>query len=582
MGETGPPVGGGFLQLPAENGASRPETIFTPEQFTPEARQLAKAVEDFVRKEVVPVNDRLENHEPGLMQGLLKQAGDLGILGMALPEIFGGLDLPKSQVALLTETMGIHPSFAISAGVHSGVATLPIVFFGTEEQKTNYLPKLASGEWIGAFALSEANSGSDALSAQTTARISAIGSHYILNGTKMWITNGGFADLLTVFARLEGEGFSALLVERNMPGVSASREEEKLGLRGSSTTRIVLDNVAVPVANVLGEIGKGHRPALYALNLGRLAIAATALGMCKENLKIATLYAKERRQFGKPIAEFGLIRQKLAEMAIRTFVLESMLYRTAGYLDARFGAIVPAAASAQDAYRAAAEEYSIECAILKVFGTEALDFVVDETLQIHGGYGFSEEFTVAQAYRDARVFRIFEGTNEINQLAIADQILRRRKSGRLNMPTDMAEDDPIATSWPAEPTRPGSLYRLESSVKASLRVVRIDFQLAHMLQVDDEQEYKALFADAVAAVYALQSSWLRCRQTGAGLAMTAAVGAYSCEAGLEISALSATLFAFGPGLGSMPFPSFPTLPVDLVECRRVVANAVLGKDGYPF
>ena len=285
---------------------------------------MAKTVEDFLRKEVLPANARLEAHEPGLMHGLLGEAGKLGILGMAVPEVYGGLDLPKSQIALLTETMGIHASFAISAGVHAGVATLPLLFFGTAEQKSRYLPKLAAGEWIGAFALSEANSGSDALSAQARAVLSNERTHYVLNGTKMWITNGGFADLFTVFAQVEGAGFTAFLVEREFPGVSASREEKKLGLRGSSTTRIQFENVSVPVENVLGEIGKGLRPALYALNLGRFAIAVTALGMCKETLRIATRYATVRKQFGKTIAEFGLIRAKLGEMAMRCYALEAL------------------------------------------------------------------------------------------------------------------------------------------------------------------------------------------------------------------------------------------------------------------
>ncbi|HLJ57227.1 MAG TPA: acyl-CoA dehydrogenase family protein, partial [Chthonomonadaceae bacterium] len=288
MSEPNPPPGGGFL---SPRRFDVPEAIFTPEQLPPDARLMASAVEEFVRGEVVPANARLEAHEPGLMESLLRRAGALGILGMAVPERFGGLDLPKSQIALLTAAMGVHPSFAISAGVHAGVATLPLLLFGTEEQQARYLPGLASGERIGAFALSEAGSGSDALAAQAKAALAPDGSHYVLNGEKMWITNGAFADLFTLFAKDERGGLTAFLVERDSPGLTASREEEKLGLRGSSTTRVVLDGVRVPAANVLGEPGKGHRPALYALNLGRFAIAATALGMCVESLRIATRYA---------------------------------------------------------------------------------------------------------------------------------------------------------------------------------------------------------------------------------------------------------------------------------------------------
>ncbi len=645
MSNSIPPVGGAFLLETAPGNP--PPPIFTPEQFSSEARMMAKAVEDFVRKEVVPVNARVEAHEAGLMDGLLRQAGALGILGMAAPERHGGLDLPKSQIALLTETLGIHPSFAISAGVHSGVATLPLLFFGTLEQQRKYLPKLASGEWIGAFALSEANSGSDALGAQAKAVLSPDKTHYVLNGTKMWITNGGFADLFTVFAQVEGAGLTAFLVERSYSGLSASREEEKLGLRGSSTTRIVLDNAPVPVENVMGEVGKGHRPALYALNLGRFAIAATALGMCKENLRIATRYAKDRRQFGKPIAEFGMIREKLAEMAIRTFVLESMLYRTAGYLDNRFGAVDPDDAGAQEAYRAAAEEYAIECAIVKVFATETLDFVVDEALQIHGGYGFSEEFAVAQAYRDARVFRIFEGTNEINRLTIVDQLLRRHKAGRLVLNTESSlvnnEEAAIhdaemlaierhtrrrrvrhkhinaAIAQAAFRWTPSRLRwrRMQARVRNRQRQPFLDAEkddgwayfgicdnidglmewtaraqaemkefasgwIRAELSVPGEaqtarQEAAALSADMVIAAYAAESAWLRCQQAGEpSSALQAAVHSFVTEA---------HVWSRSSGSSSARVHSAITYGYAgevMIAGRRLVADAVIARDGYPW
>jgi alkylation response protein AidB-like acyl-CoA dehydrogenase len=586
-----PPNGGAFLLTPAAAATGATPAIFTPEAFSSDARLMAKAVEDFVRKEVTPANERLEGHEPGLMHRLLRHAGELGLLGLAVPETYGGLDLPKSQIALLTEKAAIHPSFAISAGVHVGVATLPLLFFGTPEQRRRYLPKLASGKWIGAFALSEASSGSDALGAQAKAVLSPDGTHYILNGTKMWITNGGFADLFTVFARVEGCGFSAFLVERATPGVSASREEDKLGLRGSSTTRIVLENARVPAENVLGEIGKGHRPALYALNLGRLAIAATALGMCKESLRIATSYAKQRVQFGRPISEFGLIRHKLAEMAIRTFVLETMLYRTAGYLDVLFGVIVPDAADAQQSYTAAAEEYAIECAVLKVFGSEALDYVVDEALQIHGGYGFSEEFAVAQAYRDARVFRIFEGTNEINRITIVDQILRREKIGRLplrsgQIHTGEPYDAAVyrVDSDPAEEDALEALDRDMAAIRASATQALDTARARFDENLNEQQEIVALLADSTAAAYASESAWLRCRKAASSSAsMLAAARVYSQTARIQCAEDLLTITVAAGHDSLIHGASSATPPrINTIELRQQIAATVIDRNGYPW
>jgi alkylation response protein AidB-like acyl-CoA dehydrogenase len=577
-------AGGAFLTGASAGEAGTDHANFTPEQFSDEARMLAGAVEEFVRGEVLPVNHRLEKHEPGLMSALLRKAGELGILGVAVPERFGGLDLPKSQIALITEKLGIHPSFAISAGVHCGVATLPLLFFGTPEQQQNYLPKLAGGEWIGAFALSEAGSGSDALSAEARALQTADGS-YVLKGTKMWITNGGFADLFTLFARIEGEGFSAFLVERKLPGMTSSREEEKLGLRGSSTTRVVLDNVAVPAENLLGDAGKGHRPALFSLNLGRLAIAATALGICKENLRTAVAYAKERRQFKRPIAEFGLVREKLAEMAIRTFVLESMLYRIAGWLDVRFGAIEADSSSAQEQYRAAAEEYSIECAILKVFGTETLDYVVDEALQIHGGYGFSEEFAVAQAYRDARVFRIFEGTNEVNRMTIVDQVLRRAKSGRLEAPTGELLDD--FSPRDVQPDADDAIDSIDSNLRSTRSHVLSALGCSRVAfgdQLSQQQELCGRLADMMIALFATESALLRCRALArAPHAMVAAAHIHSHNALIAAinwgSAVRAASHASEPALD---FSAETTPPPDTIRLRREVAGAVLERGGYPW
>ncbi len=588
MPDIDPPTGGAFLM---ERGAcSAPARIFTPDQFPVEARLLARAVEDFVRREVVPANARLEAHETGLMRGVLRKAGELGILGTAVPEKFGGLDLPKSQIALLTEAAAIHPSFAISAGVHSGVATLPLLFFGTGDQKRRYLPRLASGEWIGAFALTEANSGSDALSAQTKAVRTEETGDYTLNGAKVWITNGGFADLITCFGTLEGTGLTAFLVERETAGLSASREEHKLGLRGSSTTRILLEGATVPSENLLGEIGNGRLPALAALNLGRFAIAATALGMCKENLRAATQYALERRQFSRPIAEFGLIRQKLAEMAIRMLVLESMLYRTAGYLDARFGAISADGPASAEQYRSAAEEYAVECAILKVFGTETLDFVVDEALQIHGGYGFSEEFPIAQAYRDSRVFRIFEGTNEINRITIVDQILRRIDSGRVILPEN-ARQASVNTNASAHPEvdETAEVLALADMERCQVRIrgaTQVTIALCRALLAEGQPENQDLVgfvADMIVACYAAESVWLRCRQTEGAESLSHAGLAYARDAQVLACAWSRTILSAVGGSGpALDPPDEPVPGRDTIGLRRSVASAVVDRSGYPW
>jgi alkylation response protein AidB-like acyl-CoA dehydrogenase len=594
MAERSTPVGGAFL---IEEAPSEP--IFTPEELPAEARLMARSVEDFLRKQVLPLSERIEAHEEGLMRSLLQEAGKLGLLGADVPEIYGGLGLPKSSITLLTEKIAVNPSFSVSVGAHTVIGTLPILYFGTPEQKQTYLPRLAKGEIIGAFALSEANSGSDALSARTRATLSPDGTHYLLNGTKMWTTNAGFADLFVLFAKIDGELFTAFLVEKEYPGVVLGREEHKLGIRGSSTRRVVLEDARVPVKNVLGEIGKGHRVALYVLNIGRFNLGAGALGSSKEILRIATQYAKQRVQFGRPIAEFGLIRHKLAEMAIRIFVLESMLYRTAGYWDARFSAIDATSSEADLLFRAAAEEYAVECAIVKFFGSEVLDYVVDEGLQIHGGYGYTEEFPMARAYRDARINRIFEGTNEINRLTVLDQLLRRAQRGRLALSQAAAKVREAVLSAPPTgiETARDSLQEIGEWIKQMRYAILFTAGTAwetYGEQLTEKQEIVAAIADMAAALYALESAWLRCGKMGReprgenqkwAMAATQVYGNDACaqveQWGRYVLAACGAGDSLRTNVAMLRRLLKPPL-MDTFALRREVAGLVLQKEAYPL
>lgn len=504
--------GGEFLLREVE-----PTQVFTPEDFSSEDLAIAQAAEDFIRGEVLPRNADIEHQQEGLTIGLLKKAGELGLLSGDLPEAFGGLNLPKTTSTLLAEKMSLQASFAVSWGAHVGIGTLPILFFGTPEQKQRYLPKLATGEMIAAFSLSEANCGSDPLSARTKATLSSDGKHYLLNGEKMWTTNAGWADLFIVFAKVDGEKFTAFIVERNFPGVSVGREEHKLGIKGSSTRRVILENAQVPAENVLHEIGKGHHVAFGVLNIGRFKLAAATLGGAKEALTLATRYAKDRQQFGQPIANFGLIRQKLAEMAIQLYALESTVYRTAGMLDEAFHAIDATAPDANAQYREADEEYPVECAILKVFGSEVLDFVADETMQIHGGFGYTEEFPAAQIYRDSRINRIFEGTNEINRLLMIDQLMRRALKGKLPglmekiqaLRSELNQPQMPSTD-PADPLEAIGRYIVNAKKAVLLTAGMAAEQVG--TDLEEKQEIVGHLADCLIQLYAMESVWLRTRK----------------------------------------------------------------------
>jgi len=486
---------------------TRPQ--FTGADFTDDDRLYAKTAEDFVRGEVLSRLDEIEAKKEGLMPALLRRAGELGLLMIDVPERYGGLGLRKTTSMLVSERGALSASFSVSWGAHTGIGTLPIVYYGTEAQKAYYLPRLASGEWLAAYALTEPGSGSDALAARATAVREPDGS-WRLNGVKQFITNAGFADLFTVFAKVDGEHFTAFLVERATAGLSTGPEEEKLGIRGSSTRQLILEDVRVPGDHILGAVGQGHKIAFNILNIGRFKLGAGAVGAAKECLQIALDYAKQRTQFGRPLAGFGMIQRKLADMATRIYVADSMSYRTAGLMDAAAARVDPAAADAAERLvRESIEEYTIEASILKVFGTETLDFVADESLQTLGGYGFTAEYPVERHYRDSRINRIFEGTNEINRLIIPATLVRRIGQGRLHYQDFLVQvDREIAdtSTWPPPVT--GPLEREVRAAEVAKRVIAYTARLLierHLASLKDEQQHLEILANMIIDLYAMDS-----------------------------------------------------------------------------
>ena len=486
---------------------SSPASTFTREDISKAQQMIGNVAEEFMRREVLPRTEQIYAKNWHVTRELLLKAGELDLLRIDIPEAFDGLGLDKVSSAYVGEQISLLPSFGASLGAHTTIGSLPLVYFGTEAQRAKYLPKLATGEWVAAYCLTEPDSGSDALAAKTKATLSADGKYYALNGRKMWITNGGIADVFTIFAKVDGEKFTAFIVERDM-GVVSAPEEKKLGLDGSSTTAILLDDCRVPVENVLGEIGKGHVVAFNILNLGRLKLGTRNLGQAKAALNNSIAYSRDRHQFNRPIASFGLVQRKLAEMAVRCYVGDAMVWRTLGMVDETLESI-----DQNDAMQVlkAIEQYAVECSIIKVWTSEALGYVVDETVQVYGGYGYSKEFPAEQAYRDARITRIYEGTNEINRTIITTRLLKAAAKGDLPLAETAAK---LLAELPNKvaPTTLPSLAYVESQLAVTKNAALLCLQAASLSygdQINEEQEVLGLLADTLIDVYAIESVLLR-------------------------------------------------------------------------
>jgi butyryl-CoA dehydrogenase len=588
--------GGGFL---VESCAA--QDLFTPADLSDDHKLIGQTAEEFVTKEVLPLTADLELHKEGLMAGLLKKSADLGLLAASVPEAYGGLGLDKVSTTIMSEKLAVYASFAVSHGGHAGIGTLPIVYFGTEEQKRKYLPKLASGEWLGCYCLSEPQAGSDAQNSKTRAVLSADGRSWILNGQKMWITNGGFADLFVVFAKVDGEKFSCFLVERGTPGFTTGSEEKKMGIKGSSTVPIFFENCAIPKENLLHEIGRGHIVAFNVLNAGRFSLGAYCLGGSKKMIEVAAKYAKERVAFGKPIAEFGLIRAKLAEMAVRVFAAESMVYRTAGLMDFAIASAVSSGEAAADITAIGMkvlEEYAIESSINKVYGSEVLSYVVDEAVQIFGGYGFHEDYPVARAYRDSRINRIFEGTNEINRMLVIQMLMKRALSGAVPLLAAGAKlQEEILAGPTFEEASDGAWAdedRLVEGMKKAFLLAAGAAMQKHREQLAEQQEIVGALANIVMDCFAAESSVRRAQKAesarGVESATAMADAARVClHDAVESAGTAARTVLSAVAEGDTLRTQLAVLrrflkrePVDSIALRRRIADAVQASDRYPF
>jgi alkylation response protein AidB-like acyl-CoA dehydrogenase len=583
--------GGAFLIT-----ESTPQDVFTPADLSDDQRLIGQTAEEFVKKEVVPLIPELEQHKEGLMAQMLRKAGEIGLLGGAIPESYGGAGLDKVSATVLAEKLAGYASFAVSHGGHAGIGTIPIVYFGTEAQKQKYLPKIATGELLSCYCLSEPQAGSDSLAARTRAVLSPDGKNWILNGQKMWITNGGFADVYVVFAKVDGEKFSCFIVERGTPGFSVGAEEKKMGIKGSSTVPIFFENAPVPKENLLHEIGRGHIVAFNTLNVGRFSLGAYCLGGAKEVLAASSKYSKERTAFGKSLCDFGLIKTKLGEMSIRIYAVESMIYRSAGMVEAGVGSPAAGADKSQQAMQVL-EEYAIESSISKVAGSETVDYCADEAVQIFGGYGFHEDYPVARAYRDSRINRIFEGTNEINRMLIIQMLMKRAMAGILPLiprATKLAEEVLAGPSLEEAPTGP---FAEEERTLAQAKKI---FLLAAGTAVEkfreqlaEQQEIVAALANIVMDVYAMESSLRRAQKArsaggeAAGV-MGDAARAFLYDAMDRVEKEARTALA-ATADGDTLLTELAILrrfakhsPLNTITLRRRVADAVLAHDRYPF
>jgi alkylation response protein AidB-like acyl-CoA dehydrogenase len=574
------------------------DEVFTPEDFDEAQRQIGAVTEQFVAEQVVPRHAQIEAHDYAVVVDLFRECGKLGLLMIDAPEAYGGLELDKATSMLAAEKMAASGSFSVSYAAHTGIATLPLVYYGTPAQKEKYLRRIISGEWTAAYCLTEPDSGSDALGAKAVATLSADKKHWILNGTKQFITNGAFADLFTVFARVDKEHFTAFLVERTFEGVKIGAEEKKLGIKGSSTTQVILDDARIPVENLLGEIGKGHKIAFNVLNVGRFKLGAAVTGAAKHVFVEGVKYANLRKQFGTPIARFGAIKEKVADLAAGIFAAESLVYRLAGLLDARLATVPKGTPDYYEAYQRGIEEFSIECAIAKVYCSEVLAQVVDENVQIHGGYGFIQEYPAERHYRDERINRIFEGTNEINRLLIPGTLLRRAMKGEIPLQREVMKAFEAVMSPGGEELDPSVPFAAEKAVLADLK--RAFFVVAGAAAqkfretIKDEQEVLLALADVAIQIFAVESAVLRAEkiQPGCSEARRAAVAAVVKVAtfdGVEKVAGAAKRAAFyaaeGDELtmllgGIRRFTKYDAS--GLLQAKRTLADLALELERYPF
>jgi len=589
------PQGGGFLLGPTD-----PEAAFVPEEFSDEHKMILTTTADFVTGEIYPVSDQIEQKDHELMKKLMVQAGELGLLGSDVPEEFGGLSLDKISTACVTEEIGKSGSFAVAQGAHTGIGTLPIVYYGNQAQKEKYLPDLASGEKIAAYCLTEAGAGSDAVGGcRTKAVLSEDGKHYIINGEKMFITNGGWAETFIVFAKIDNTDFSAFIVERDFPGVSSGAEEHKLGIQGSSTTTVILEDAQVPVENLLYERGKGAVIALNVLNIGRYKLGCAATGGAKGALETATKFAKERVQFGKPIAEFGAIQEKLARMASKIYAAETSIYRSVGLIDASLHGVDPTDPEYGGKASAAIREYAVECSIDKVLGSEVLDYVVDECVQIHGGYGYVSEYPAERYYRDARINRIFEGTNEINRMTIPGELLKRAMKGKLPLMAagqkllgEIMEYSPLMVELPDEPLA-YEAHVAEMAKKSVIYVAGLAAQ-TFMQKLIHQQELLLKIADMIIEAFAMESCVIRAKKAIASMGEAKAkvymnmTQVYMDEVMPRMMAWAnecLAVMAEGDDLRTMMVGVRKLLkynPANAIALKRAVAAKVLDKNGYPI